>query len=84
MKITVELIFILVQAILTAILGVFLKDNVVPSRWIPIQNIVIGLISSFVAIYFNLFPNIPVAIITCLAISLGVGGGYDAIKIKNK
>ena len=46
MEITIDLIFALVQAVVTAILGTFLKDNVVPSKWIPIQNIVIGLVSS--------------------------------------
>lgn len=84
MEITIDLIFALVQAIVTAVLGTFLKDSVVPSKWIPIQNIVIGLISSGIAIYFGLFANIPVAIFTCLAISLGVGGTYDVIQIKNK
>lgn len=84
MEITIDLIFALVQAIVTAVLGTFLKDSVVPSKWIPIQNIVIGLISSGIAIYFGLFTNIPVAIFMCLAISLGVGGTYDAIQIKNK
>lgn len=84
MEITIDLIFALVQAIITAILGAFSKDNVIPSKWIPIQNIVIGLISAVVAIYFDIFTSVPIALITCLAISLGVGGGYDAINIKNK
>lgn len=84
MEINVELIFLLVQAVVTAVLGIFLKDSIVPSKWIPIQNIVIGIISGFVALEFELFENIPIAIVTCLAISLGVGGGYDAIRIKDK
>ena len=84
MEITIELIFALVQAIVTAILGVVLKDSVVPSKWIPIQNIAIGIIASFITIYFNIFTESPTAIFICLAISLGVGGGYDAIQIKNK
>lgn len=84
MEITIELIFALVQAVITAILGAVLKDKVVPSNMIPIQNIVVGLISAIIAIYFGLFANVPIAIVTCLAISLGVGGGYDAIKTNNK
>lgn len=84
MEINVELIFLLVQAVVTAVLGIFLKDSIVPSKWIPIQNIVIGIISGFVALGFGLFANMPIAIVTCLAISLGVGGGYDAIRIKDK
>ena len=84
MEITVELIFMLVQAISTAILGVFMKDSILPSKWVPIQNIVIGVISGLVALGFGLFENIPMAIVTCLAISLGVGGAYDALQVKNK
>ena len=53
MEITIDLIFALVQAIVTAVLGTFLKDSIVPSKWIPIQNIVIGLISSVIAIYLD-------------------------------
>lgn len=84
MEITIELIFALVQAIVTAILGAILKEKVVPSRFVPIQNLVIGLISAGIAVYFDLFVNVPMAIVTCLAISLGVGGGYDALQAKNK
>lgn len=84
MEINVELIFLLVQAIITALLGVFTKDNILSSKWVPIQNIVIGIISGIVALGFDLFANAPIAIVTCLAISLGVGGGYDAIRIKDK
>lgn len=84
MEITIELIFALVQAIVTAILGAILKEKVVPSRFVPIQNLVIGLISAGIAVYFDLFANVPMAIVTCLAISLGVGGGYDALQTKNK
>lgn len=84
MEINVELIFLLVQAIITAILGVFTKDSILPSKWVPIQNVVIGIISGIVALGFDLFANAPIAIVTCLAISLGVGGGYDAIRIKDK
>ena len=83
MEITIELIFALVQAVVTAVLGAILKDKVVPCHLVPIQNIVIGFISALVAIYFNLFSNVPLAIVICLAISLGVGGGYDALKIKD-
>lgn len=81
-EITIELIFALVQAFLTAILGVILKDRVIPSRFIPIQNIVIGVVSALIAVYFNLYDNVPFAIFSCLVVSLGVGGAYDAIKTK--
>lgn len=81
---TFELIFAVVTAVITGILGAFTKNRVVPSRFIPLQNIVIGLISAVVAVYFGLFNDIPTAIVMSLAIALGVGGAYDATQIKAK
>lgn len=82
MEITVELIFLVVTAVITGILGAILKDKVVPARFIPIQNMVIGVISAFVAVYFGLFDTIPLAIFVCLSIAMGVGGTYDLSKTK--
>lgn len=84
MTITVELIFAVVTAILTGILGSILKDKVVPAKFIPIQNLVIGIISAIIAVSFNLFTNVPIAIFTCLAISMGVGGTYDLSQTNKK
>ena len=84
MEITFELIFMVVTAVVTGILGTIFKNKVVPSRFIPIQNIIIGIIAALVATYFNLFDNIAVAILVSLATALGVGGAYDAAKTKLK
>ena len=81
---TVEFIFSVVTAVFTAILGAITKDKVIPSRFIPVQNIIIGLISAGIAIYMNLFNDWATAIIVSLGIALGVGGGYDALRIKSK
>lgn len=81
---TLELIFGVVQAIVTGILGAFTKKGVIPKKYIPIQNILIGLIAGLLALYFNIHKECGMALFTCLAISLGVGGGYDVIQIKNK
>ena len=84
MNITIELIFSLVTAIVTGLLGTILKNKVIPSRFIPVQNLVVGIISAVIAISFGIFTNIPVAIFTCLSIAMGVGGTYDLRKTKNK
>ena len=81
---TIEFIFSVVTAVVTAILGTFFKNRVVPSRFIPIQNIVIGIIASVIAVYFNLFDNWAVAILVSLGMALGVGGAYDLKKTKDK
>lgn len=81
---TLELIFGLVQAIVTAILGSISKKGKVPKKYIPIQNIVIGLFTGILAVYFNLYDDVVLAILICLFISLGVGGAYDVTQVKNK
>ena len=81
---TFELIFAVVTAVITGVLGVFTKNKIVPSKYIPIQNIVIGIIAAVVAVYFKLFNDIPTAIIVSLALSLGVGGAYDVKQIPKK
>ena len=84
MEVTIQLIFSLVTAIVTAVLGAILKNKVVPARFIPLQNLFVGIVSAVIAISFNLFTSIPLAIVTCLAIAMGVGGTYDLTQTKNK
>lgn len=81
---TFEVIFAVVTAVITGILGTFFKNTVVPSRFIPIQNLIIGIIAAVVAVYFNLFNDIPTAIFMSLAVAFGVGGAYDATQIRKK
>jgi hypothetical protein len=81
---TFELIFAVVTAVITGVLGAIMKNRVIPSKYIPIQNIVIGIISGLIAVYFGLFQDIPTALVMSLAIALGVGGAYDATQIPNK
>lgn len=81
---TLELIFAVVTAVITGLLGCLTKNRVIPSKYIPLQNIVIGIVSGLIAVYFGLFQDIPTALIMSLAIALGVGGAYDATQIPKK
>ncbi len=81
---TLELIFAVVTAVVTGIMGACTKNKVIPAKYVPIQNIVIGVIAALVAIYFKIFSDIPTAIIVSLGVSLGVGGAYDAMQIPKK
>lgn len=81
---SMELIFSVVTAVVTGVLGAIMKNRVVPSKFIPIQNILIGLLAGCLALYFKLFNDAPTAMIVSLAISMGVGGTYDAIQIPKK
>lgn len=69
----------------TLIMGMISKKfNIMSSKHIPFQNVIIGVISGLLVYLTDLEPNIFNAFITCLIASLGAGGLYDTIKAKNK
>ncbi|MBO7615076.1 MAG: hypothetical protein J6T15_05210 [Bacilli bacterium] len=80
MEITFESIFMIVTAFVTGVMGFITKNRTVPSKYIPIQNIIIGAIAAIIAISCDVFDNYTEAILISLATSLGVGGGYDVYK----
>lgn len=84
MEFTWEILFGISQAIITAIIGVFTKDTIIDSKYIPIQNLIIGILSGILAIITGIYDNTVNAILIGIAISFGVGGAYDMIRIKNK
>ena len=84
MEFTWEILFGISQAIITAIIGVFTKDTLIDSKYIPIQNLVIGILSGILAIATGIYDNTINAMLIGIAISFGVGGAYDMVRIKNK
>lgn len=84
MELTFEFIFAVVTAVITGLLGTIFKDRVIPARFIPVQNLIIGIVAAVVAIALNLFDNIGLAILVSLGMSFGVGGAYDALQTKKK
>lgn len=84
MEFTWEILFGISQAIITAIIGVFTKDTLIDSKYIPIQNLVIGILSGLLAIVTGIYDNTINAMLIGIAISFGVGGAYDMVQIKNK
>ena len=84
MEFTWEILFGIAQAIVTAIIGIFTKDTLIDSKYIPIQNLVIGILSGILAIVTGIYDNTINAMLIGIAISFGVGGAYDMVQIKNK
>ena len=78
MEITYVIIIGLVAYVLGAITKIFI-DNV-PNRLIPIQNVLIGLISAFICYFTGIETNLLNAICLCLFATLGAGGTADLVK----
>lgn len=72
-------------AFVTLILGQITKKlGWIDKKFIPYQNLVIGLLSGVICWLVELEPNILVAILSCLIASYGAGGLYDNLTIKKE
>lgn len=80
-----ELTVASVVALITLLMGQITKKlGLVDKKYIPYQNLVIGLISGVICWLVDLQPNILVAILSCLIASYGAGGLYDNLTIRGE
>lgn len=82
MNITYTIIIALTAYVFGAITKTFIEE--IPSKYIPIQNVMIGIISALICYFCKIEPNLLNAIVLCLAATMSAGGVYDLINIKNK
>lgn len=82
MNITYIVILALVAYVFGAITKAFIDE--VPNKYIPIQNVLIGLISALICYFCKIETNLLQAIILCEAATLGAGGTADLIKLFKK
>lgn len=71
-----------VIAFVTLLLGQITKKlGWVNKKYIPVQNLLIGLLSGVICWLLELEPNVIKALITCIIASYGAGGLYDNLTI---
>ncbi len=78
--------YVLIVAIVTYILGVFtkLKWDKVPNKYIPIQNLIIAIISTLICFFTKIEANFLQSFILCLMATMGAGGIADLMNILKK
>ena len=82
MEITYVIIIGIIAYIFGAITKLFIEE--IPNKFIPIQNVVVGVISAVICYFTGIEPNLLQAIVLCLVATMGAGGVADLINIKNK
>lgn len=82
MEITYVIIIAIVAYILGAITKIFIDS--IPNKYIPIQNVVVGIISALICFFTGIETNLLQSIVLCLVATMGAGGIADLINIKNK
>lgn len=78
MEITYVIIIAIVAYIFGAITKVFI-DNI-PNKYIPIQNVLVGIISALICYFTKIEPNLLQALVLCIVATMGAGGIADLYK----
>lgn len=82
-----EITYIVIVAIVAYIFGAITKTFIenVPNKFIPIQNVAIGIISALICYFAKIETSLLQSIVLCLIATMGAGGTADLIKlISNK
>lgn len=82
MEITYVVIIAIVAYVLGAITKIFIDS--IPNKYIPIQNVIVGIISALICYFTGIEANLLQSIVLCLVATMGAGGIADLINIKNK
>lgn len=82
MEITYVIIITIVAYICGAITKMFIEN--VPNKYIPIQNVAVGIVSALICYFTGIEPNLLQALVLCIVATMGAGGIADLINIKNK
>lgn len=77
--------YVIVVAVVTYVLGAITKTfiDAVPNKYIPLQNVIIGILSAIVCIYLKIETDTAQAFVLCLISATGAGGIQDLINKNN-
>ena len=79
MEVTYIVVITIVAYILGSITKIFIEK--IPNKYIPLQNIFVGLTSALICYFTKIETNLLQAIVLCLMATMGAGGIADLIKI---
>lgn len=81
-----EITYVVIIGIVTYILGAITKLFIdkIPNKYIPFQNVVIGIIAGLICYFTKIEPNILQALVLCLTASMGAGGIADLTQTKKE
>lgn len=81
-----EITYIVIIGIVAYILGAITKAFIdkVPNKFIPLQNVIIGVISALVCYFCNIETSLLQAFVLCLFATMGAGGVADLVKLTKK
>lgn len=79
MEVTYIVVITIVAYILGSITKIFIEK--IPNKYIPLQNVFVGLTSALICYFMKIETNLLQAITLCLMATMGAGGIADLMKI---
>ena len=81
-----EVTYVVIIALITYICGAFTKIFIdkIPNKYIPIQNVIIGVISALICYFTKIETNLLTAFVLCLSGTMSAGGIADLVKVKGE
>lgn len=79
-----EITYVVIVGIVTYILGAITKVFVdsIPNKYIPIQNVIVGVASGLICYFTNVEPDLLTALVLCLTAASAAGGAADLFQTK--
>ena len=81
-----EITYMVIVGIITYIFGAINKAffDSIPNKYIPLQNVLIGIVSGLVCYFCKIEPNLLQALVLCLIATMSAGGTSSLVKIFKK
>lgn len=78
-----EVTYMVIVAIITYIFGAITKAFVdsVPNKYIPLQNVLIGIVSGLICYFCAIETDLLQALVLCLMATMSAGGASSLIKV---
>lgn len=80
----IENIMAIATAVVTYIFALITKGEIVESKYIPLQNIIVGILAGVLAYFCGIGDNMFLLIMNCIVGAMSAGGTYDLLQTKNK
>lgn len=81
-----EITYMIIIGIVTYIFGAITKLFIskVPNKFIPLQNVLIGVFSALICYFCKIETSLLQAFVLCLSATMSAGGVADLVKIAKK
>ena len=81
-----EITYVVIVFVVTYIFGASTKMFVdqIPNKYIPIQNVLIGIGSGLICYFSKIEPDLLQSLILCFMAAIGAGGTADLVKLTGK